>query len=145
MSDHASALPRTWRPLGVRLAAVFFGLLLVIICAAAWFGFDAETRSRFTALQKGTLVGFGLLTTVLFHALGRARLTADDSGLTVVNGYRTRHYEWAQVVRIALPSGAPWARIDLADGTEKPVMAIQGSDGKRARDAVRQVRALIDR
>ena len=47
------------------------------------------------------------------------------------------------MVAIYLPPGAPWATLDLADGTTCPVMGIQGSDGDRARAAVRQVRALL--
>jgi len=46
-------------------------------------------------------------------------------------------------VAIHLPPGAPWAVLDLADGTTCPVMAIQGSDGGRAKAAVREVRALL--
>ena len=44
-----------------------------------------------------------------------------------------------------LPEGAPWATLDLADGTTISAMAFQGSDGRRAVDGVRAVRALIDR
>jgi hypothetical protein len=47
------------------------------------------------------------------------------------------------VLAIHLPPGAPWAVLDLADGTSAPAMGIQGSDGGRARLAVRQVRALL--
>jgi hypothetical protein len=53
--------------------------------------------------------------------------------------------EWEQVLGVHLPAGAPWATLDLADGTTISAMAFQGSDGKVARDGVRQLRALIDR
>ena len=46
---------------------------------------------------------------------------------------------------IHLPDGAPWATLDLADGTTISAMAFQGSDGRVARDGVRQLRALINR
>jgi hypothetical protein len=35
--------------------------------------------------------------------------------------------------------------LDLADGTTVPAMGIQASDGGRARAALRDLRALIDR
>jgi hypothetical protein len=35
--------------------------------------------------------------------------------------------------------------LDLADGTSLPAMGIQGSDGARARTAVRELRALLAR
>ncbi len=34
-----------------------------------------------------------------------------------------------------LPPGAPWATLDLADGTTISAMAFQGSDGARAQTA----------
>jgi hypothetical protein len=144
-SDGVVALPHTWRPLGVRLAVIVFGGMLVLICAFAWFGFDASIRARFTFFQRSTLVFLGLLAASVGYALARSRVVADEAGLVVVNGYRRHVYAWAQVVAIRLPPGAPWATLDLADGTTMSVMAIQGSDGDRAQAAVRGVRALIDR
>jgi Bacterial PH domain len=138
-------LPHTWRPLGVRLAVFFFGGMLLVVCAFAWFGFDPSVRARFTFFQRSTLVALGLLYAAVGYALARSRVVADETGLIVVNGYKRRVYEWAQVVAVRLPQGAPWATLDLADGTTVSVMAIQGSDGDRARDAVRGLRALIDR
>ena len=139
------SLPHTWRPFGVRIAVVGFGLMLVVVCVAAWFGFDASVRDRFSFLQRLTLVLFGAGFAVCGWALGRARVTAEQAGLVVVNGFRTRRLAWEEVIAIHLPEGAPWATLDLADGTTISAMAFQGSDGKRARDGVRQVRALIDR
>jgi hypothetical protein len=62
----------------------------------------------------------------------------------VVNGFRRREYEWPEIIAVHLPPGAPWAVLDLSDGTSAPAMGIQGSDGARAATAVRQLRALID-
>jgi len=139
------SLPHTWRPLGVRIAVVGFGLMLVVVCAAAWFGFDESVRDRFSFLQRMTLVVFGAAFAACGWALGRARVTAEMEALVVVNGFRTRQLDWEEVIAIHLPEGAPWATLDLADGTTISAMAFQGSDGKRAVDGVRAVRALIDR
>ena len=113
--------------------------------AAAWFGFDDETRAKFNILQRLTLIVMGAGFAVIGWALGRARVTAEQASLVVVNGFRTRRLEWEQVLGVHLPAGAPWATLDLADGTTISAMAFQGSDGKAARDGVRQLRALIDR
>jgi hypothetical protein len=139
------ALPHTWRPLGVRLAVIFFGGMLFVICAFAWFGFDPSVRARFTFFQRATIVTLGLLYAAVGHALARSRVVASEAGITVVNGYRRHVYDWAQVVAVRLTHGAPWATLDLADGTTVSVLAIQGSDGDRARTAVRELRTLIDR
>ena len=61
----------------------------------------------------------------------------------MVNGYRRHDYEWAEVLAVHLPPGAPWAVLDLADGTSQSAMGIQGSDGARAQRAVRELRLLL--
>jgi hypothetical protein len=137
------SLPHTWRPLGVRLAGGALGSMLFIVSIAAWIAFPPEVRDSFTIFQRGTLVFLGLLAFSAGFALVRSRAVATEQGLTVVNGYKRRELDWPEIVAIHLPAGAPWAVLDLADGTTCPVMAIQGSDGGRARTAVRQVRSLI--
>lgn len=139
------ALPHTWRPLGVRVAGVFFLVLLLVVCGFAWFGFDADIRARFSIFQRGTLVLLGLGVVALVHSLARSRVVAEPERLVVVNGYKRREFEWPEVVAVHLPPGAPWATLDLADGTTVSAMGIQGSDGLRARTAVRELRVLIDR
>lgn len=136
-------LPHTWRPFGVRMAGFVFGSMLLIVCIAAWVLFGPEVRARFTVFQKSTMVFLGLLGFSCWYALVRSRVRADETGVTVVNGYKKRVYEWAEVVHISLRRGAPWATLDLSDGTTVSVMAIQGSDGSRARRALRELRDQI--
>ncbi len=139
------ALPHTWRPFGVRMAGTVLGVGLLVVSAVAWIGFDAETQARFTWFQRGTLVFFGLLAFTLWFALVRSRVVAEESRLVVVNGYRRREFEWAEVIAVHLPPGAPWVTLDLADGTTVAAMGIQGSDGDRARRSVRELRTLVNR
>lgn len=138
-------LPHTWRPLGVRVAAAFFGGLLLLICGVAWFALDESIRAQVTMLERATVLLLALAAGAVGHALVRSRVEAHPDRLVVVNGYRRREYDWPEVVAVRLPRGAPWATLDLSDGTTVPAMGIQGSDGDRARLAVRQLRALLDR
>ena len=144
-SDRATlpTLPRTYRPLGPRIVAVVLVIGLVVVCAMAWIGFDDATRARFTVFQKLTMAFFALCILVCVHALTRSRVTASTEKLVVVNGYRRRELAWAQVVAVRMPPGAPWVSLDLADGSEIPAMGIQGSDGGRAKSAVRDLRRLV--
>lgn len=139
------ALPHSWRPLGVRIAGTAVGVALLVCFAFAWFGFDQETRDRFTVFQLGTLVFFGLIAFSVWYALVRCRVIAEPERLVVINGYRRHELDWPQVVSVHLPPGAPWVTLDLADGTTVSAMGIQGSDGARARQAVRELRAVVDR
>jgi hypothetical protein len=137
-------LPHTWRPFGARIAGGILGGLLLLLVVFVWLALSDDIRSRFSIFQRTTLLGFGLLGFLAFYALMRSRVSAAETGVTVVNGYRRRVFEWSQVVGVNLRRGAPWAGMDLSDGTSISMLAIQGSDGQRAIRAVRQLRRLVD-
>lgn len=139
----APELPHTWRPLGVRLAVWILGTMLLVLFVAVWIAIGNEVRAQFTLFQRGTLVFMLLLLFGTWNALSRSRVTASNESLTVVNGYRTRSYEWSQVISVSLRRGAPWGTLDLSDGTTVSLIGVQGSDGERARKAVREIRATI--
>lgn len=136
-------LPRTYRPLGPRIVAVVLVIALGVVSATAWIGFDEETQAKFTVFEKLTMAFFALLILACVHALTRSRVSASQEKLVIVNGYRRREFAWAQVVAVRMPPGAPWASLDLTDGSEIAAMGIQGSDGTRARAAVRDLRTLV--
>ena len=136
-------LPHTWRPFGVRMAGTVLGVGLIVVCALAWVGFDDETQAKFTGFQRGTVIALGLFAFTLWFALVRSRVVAEAERLVVVNGYRTHRYEWSQVIAVQLGRGAPWGTLDLSDGETVSMIAIQGSDGDRARRAVRELRVLV--
>jgi hypothetical protein len=139
------ALPHTWRPLGVRLAVFFFGGLLAVVCVAGWIAVGGEVRSKVSFLQNVTVVLIAALAAAVAWGLVRCRVTASEAGLEVVNGYRIHHYEWAEVLGVHMPQGAPFPTLDLADGTSRPTLGIQASDGDRAKRAVIQLRLLLAR
>ena len=59
------------------------------------------------------------------YALARSRLVAREDGLTVVNGYKARRFEWNEILAVTLRAGSPWAVLDLSDGTTVAAMGIQ--------------------
>jgi len=136
-------LPKTYRPLGPRIVAFVLVAGLLVVCVMAWFAFPQSTRDTFTVFQKLTMAFVALLVLACVHALTRSRVTAEQDRLVVVNGYRRRDLAWAQIVAVRLPPGAPWVRLDLADGSEISAMGIQGSDGPRATGAVRELRRFL--
>jgi hypothetical protein len=139
------SLPHTFRPVGVRVAIYGLGGLLALTAVVMWFAFPPEIRAQFTPLQVATVIGLGLMFYAAGYALARSRVVAREDGLTVVNGYKSRRFEWNEVLAITLRQGSPWAVLDLSDGTSVPAMGIQGSDGLRATRQVAQVRALVER
>ena len=138
-------LPQTFRPFGVRIAIYVAASLLVLVVVVTWLSFPSEIQDQFTWSQRFTVVGLGLLFYAGGYALARSRLVARENGLTIVNGYRTRRYEWNEILAVTLGPGSPWAVLDIADGTTVPAMGIQGSDGARAQAQVRRLRLLVER
>jgi hypothetical protein len=137
-------LPHTFRPFGVRIAIYSLGGLLGVTAVVMWFAFTPHIRAEFTWYQVATIIVLGLMFYAAGYALARSRLVARQEGLTIVNGYKTRRFDWNEVLAVTLRQGSPWAVLDLSDGTSVPAMGIQGSDGRRAARQVAEVRALID-
>lgn len=133
----------TFRPFGVRIAAVVLGLLLFGVTAAIWFAFPQSVRDEFTMFQRLTVLVFGLAYAAAGHALGRSRIDVRSDGLHVVNGYRSHTFGWGEVRGVTLRVGSPWAILELADGTTSAAMGIQGSDGQRAVAQVKRLRTLL--
>lgn len=143
MTGPGVTLPHTWRPFGARLMGTVLGVMLLVLVLAVWIAFGPDIRAKFTGFQEGTLVFLGLVALGVWFALMRCRVTASEDGLVVVNGYKRRELEWSQVLAVNLRRGAPWAGLDLSDGTSISAIAIQSSDGDRAVKAVRELRRLV--
>ncbi len=146
MADRTAppALPARFRPFGVRAAAVVLGTVLVVTVGAIWLAFPAHIRAEFTTFQRLTVLAIGAAAFAVAYGLARCRVDADTDGLTVVNGYRVHRFTWSQVVAVSLRRGNPWAVLDLSDGTSQAVLGIQGSDGARAVQHTRRLRALVE-
>jgi hypothetical protein len=138
------SLPVRFRPFGVRLAAVVVGALFLVTLVGVWIALPDEVQYGFSFVQWATFLTMVVVVLAIGHALARCRVDADEGGLTLVNGYRTHRLEWSQVVAVWLRPGNPWAVLDLADGTVRSALGIQGSDGALAVRQTRQLRALIE-
>jgi hypothetical protein len=141
LTTSAPELPVVWRPHRGRLVthgfAVVVLVVVVVLAIAVPHPFGVADRVGFV------VVGAAIAT--VLYLLGRCRLRADADGLTVVNVIRTTELEWAEVVGVSHAVGDPWVTLDLDDGDTLPAMGIQAADGERARRAVVELRALLDR
>ncbi|RLV50243.1 PH domain-containing protein [Nocardioides mangrovicus] len=142
-SEPLVSLPHTWRPLGTRMVGLIAGLGLMAVCVASWIAMGAHLRAQFSFADRAMMLGLLAIAAAVWLALIRPRLSVSEQGVAVVNGYRRRDLEWAEVVAVRLKRGAPWAEMDLSDGTSIPVMAIQASDGDRARAVLRDFVLLV--
>jgi Bacterial PH domain len=129
----------TWRPYWARIIPY----VLAVVVVAGMVVLAVAMPVTWHLGDRIGLVVIGLLIAGVLHMLARSRITADDRGVTVVNGLRTHEYEWAEVLAVSMPEGAPWPTLDLADGSTLAAMGIQASDGDRARLAVAELAALV--
>jgi hypothetical protein len=133
----------TFRPFGIRIAAVVLGALLLGVTAGIWLAFPQDVRDQFTTFQRVTVLAFGVAAAAAIFALARSRIEARSDGLLAVNGYNSHFYPWQEVAGVTLRAGGPWAILELADGSTAPAMGIQGSDGSRAVAQVKKLRAIL--
>lgn len=139
-----NALPRTFRPKWApRVIYPIAGLLLLVVIVGA-ISLPGGGAHGYRLADRLGIVLIGVALATLLHRLGSVRLVADADGITVRNPMRRHRFAWAQVVTIGLEQSAPWAVLDLADGTSLNVIAIQGSDGDYAWQQVAELRALLD-
>ncbi len=138
-------VPHTYRPFGARIATATAAVTIVGAMTFLWVMLPGDVQNDFTTFQRITLVGFFVAILVLLNGIFRTCARATEQGLEVVNGYRRRDLEWGQIVRVSLSPNRPWALMDLDDGTTMSVMAIQTSDGARARRAARDLAGVIAR
>lgn len=110
----------------------FIGLLLTVGSSPNW--------SLADKIFSGAFLAVGLF---LLYRQASVAATPDDGGLTVRNFLLTRRLAWAQIISVRFGHGRPWVRLDLADGTEMAVMAIQSADGRRAHSEAMRLAALV--
>lgn len=118
-----------------------YAMATMIMALMVWLAF--AVAGTFKLADRIGIVLFGVLVAAVLATVARARVTADEAGLTVVNPLRTHRYAWAEVVGVSFEQGAPWPYLDLADGSSKGAVGIQGSEGPAAWEAVAELRRMI--
>lgn len=132
-------LPVVWRPRTTRLIAYVtagvsvLGMVLLAVIVAP----------QFKAFDRTMMVLFGLLCAWILHMLARCRVKADEAGVTVVNAFRTRRLEWAEIVDVNMSVGEPWPTLDLADGTSLGAMGINGAEKDLAARQLTELQDLV--
>lgn len=138
-------LPVTFRPQRTRAVLLGVGALQLAVFGVIAVLLPGEGRGGWGLGDRMALVASGLLILGVLALLSRPKVVADRAGFTVVNLTVKRRLEWAELIRVNLRPGDPWAYLDLADGTTLPAMGIQPGGGRaQAVRCARQLRALAD-
>ncbi|GAY12466.1 PH domain-containing protein [Pseudonocardia sp. N23] len=133
----------TLRPRRVlRLAWAGSVLVVALFVAIAIVLRNTDTGVYFRFADQVSMVLLGLLIAAGLLLLARPRVRADAEGVQVRNILQTRYFPWGEVMAVAFPDGASWARLDLPDDEYLPVLAVQAVDRTYAVDGIRALRAL---
>lgn len=101
--------------------------------------------SSFAYVWRVSMPVISLIVIVVLLLVSRPKLVIAPSGLQVVNILHTRKIVWGEVVAVRFARDAPWASLDLADGSRLAMMAVQNSDGIRAREMATKIADLSSR
>ncbi|GAB3622251.1 hypothetical protein GCM10027418_03330 [Mariniluteicoccus endophyticus] len=141
---------RTWYPRRTLMWSAGFSLLLIALSVWGWFGLERSIRDQFTGLQIATLIFFELVMIFIMMSVATCTVTADAAGLRIRNVWAVRRLAWDDVAEIRFRQGDPWAfavgRVGLGgnplDAPKTMMLGIQSVDGKRAVQAVQELRRL---
>ncbi|AWB92524.1 PH domain-containing protein [Aeromicrobium chenweiae] len=132
---------RTFRPGGARVVA--YAVAVVMLALTAIIAYALPDEIYFTTAETVTLWIIILAVLALLHGVGRSYVRASDEGIDVLNGYRRHHVAWSDIEGFAMNTGAPWPTLVTKDDERVMLFAIQGSDGRYAREAVAYLRGRI--
>lgn len=113
----------------------------VALAAMVVFGGVAFVANAWRPGDRMIVFGIGLLIALLMWRYASIRAVCTRDGLRVRNLIVTREVRYADVEAVRFHDGDPWPYLQLAEGDDLAVMAIQRSDGPRSR---REAQRLID-
>ena len=150
MTDPAPAPPPTpsdaqapFRPRRGRILPLVLGSVAVVVCTIVAIGMGAA--GEWQVGDQLALVGLGLGLAAFLGRYASIKAVPDGSGLMVRNLMLTRTVTWDEVIEVRFPDGAPWVTLELDDGDELAVMAIQRADGQLGRDEALRLARIVDR
>lgn len=131
----------TYRPVGARVVVWACTCLLIII--AVVIGRSLPDEMKFRPSETATIIVMLAGIALGAHAIGRSRVTVEQQGLTVVNGFKRRELYWEQITVISMKPGAPWPTIETINDERFILFGIQGSDHRQTRQALERIKAHL--
>jgi Bacterial PH domain len=139
------------RPRRVRMIVIISTLAICLLAVIGWLLLPADIRALFPLTHRLALLAIWAFLIAIMMALASSYVRADAQGLKIRNVFRVHHVPWANVHKIILRPGDPWAQVLLKpddgrpfeadlDADRRSLMGIQAVDGPRATAAVNEIR-----
>lgn len=137
--DRASAA--AFRPVRGRAVAIVIGVAILVGAVVLAIILPEQYR----IMDRLTCAGIGVAVAALMTRYATIHARPDADGLYVRNLGGGELVPWEDIAAVRFSQGMPWPRIDLEDGTDLAVMAIQRSDGPRSVDEAQRLADLVGR
>lgn len=142
MTPPAADVDAPFRPRRGRVVPLVVASTFVVVSTAVAVGMGLS--GQWTAVDQAALVAFGLLVGGFIWRYAAIRAVPGPDGLLVRNLVLTTTVGWDEIVEVRFPDGDPWVTLELEDGEDLAVMAIQRVDGPRGRDEAARLARLVE-
>jgi hypothetical protein len=137
LNTDVESLLKIYRPnLGRKIPLTLAAIVFVLACVGAVV---QSGGTFFSYVWRVALPTVSVIVIFVLLRVARPRIELRAEGILVVNIFQRRRLDWQQIVAVRFAKDAPWASLDLADGTKLNVMAIQNSDGLKARAIAQEI------
>ncbi len=137
---HVTAVPRRLRLFCAVGAALVVGVMLVV---AVLLTSSSTGVVTFGLVDQVAIAGLGVFVGAAVLLVGASRVDADAAGVRVRNVLVRRELPWELVRAVRFDRHSSWAALELTNGDEVALLAVQAADGVRTLDAVEGLRALL--
>ena len=135
-----TAVPRRLRLFCAVGAALVVGVMLVV---AVLLTSSSTGVVTFGLVDQVAIAGLGVFVGGAVLLVGASRVDADAAGIRVRNVLVRRELPWELVRAVRFDRHSSWAALELTNGDEVALLAVQAADGVRTLDAVEGLRALL--
>ncbi|MFC0626907.1 PH domain-containing protein [Kribbella deserti] len=125
-----------------RVLAVMSAMLtasMVSVFGVIWIRLSDEIKETFTLFQRLTLLFFAGIVLWGLYRMATVRVAAYEDGLAVRNVFKSYRLKWSDISVLRLSPGDAWLQVFDQEGTRLGVLAVQTSDGPRAREAAKDL------
>lgn len=139
MTEPDRATAGDFRPVRGRIVPIVIGVAILVGAIALALALP----DRFKVMDRLTCAGIGVAVATLMSRYATIHARPDERGLYVRNLGAGETVAWEDITAVRFSQGMPWVRIDLEDGTDMAVMAIQRADGPRSLDEAQRLADLV--
>lgn len=130
-------------PVQGRRVALGFAAVSIVLFAVLALVVPRTGLPGWGVVDSSLLFGFGVLVAAFMWRLASLRALPSRQGLLVRNILVSRAVRWSDVRAVRFAGGDPWVVLDLTDGDQLAVMAVQKADGERGRADASRLAALV--